>query len=69
MRVIARGAEAVGRGHLFPHQQAQLVGPVQVARVLDLLVLAHAVEAHQLGQFDVAPEVLVGRRGHEGFGQ
>ncbi|EEF23642.1 conserved hypothetical protein, partial [Ricinus communis] len=57
--------EPVGRRHFFPHEQAQLVGPVQVARILDLLVLAHAVEAHQLGQFDVALQVLVGRCRHE----
>jgi hypothetical protein len=33
--------ETIGARHLFPHEQPQSVGPVQVARVLDLLVLAN----------------------------
>ena len=54
--------EPVGARHLLPDHEAQPVGPVQVARVLDLLVLAHAVEAHGLGQLDVAAQrARVGR--------
>ena len=66
---LDRGAgEAVGRRHLFPDQQAEAVGPVQVARVLDLLVLAHAVEAHRLGQLDVAAQRVVVRRRQQRVG-
>ena len=60
--------ETVGRRHFFPYQQTQPVGPIQVARVLDLLMLAHAIEAHRLGQFDVAPQGIVGRRGQQRVG-
>ena len=56
--------EAVGRRHLAPHQQAQPVRPVQVAGILELLVLAHTVEAHGLRQLDVAADRGVVRRGH-----
>ena len=68
-RALDRGArEAVRRRHFLPHQQAEPVGPVQVARVLDLLVLAHAVEAHRLGELDVAPQRVVARRGQQRVG-
>ena len=40
--------EAVGARHLLPDEQPEAVRPVEVARVLDLLVLAHAVEPHRL---------------------
>ena len=68
-RSLDRGArEAVRRRHLLPDHEAEPVGPVEVARVLDLLVLANAVEAHRLGELDVLPEGLVARRRHERVG-
>ena len=38
--------EAIGARHLLPHGEADAIGPVEIARVLDLLMLADAVEAH-----------------------
>ena len=60
--VLGRGRVLVEVGHLTPDQEAQPVGPVQPARILDLLVLAGAVEAHGLGQLNVAPQVSVAGR-------
>src|SRR5690242_19301835 len=40
--------EAVRRWHLPPYDEPESIRPVQVARILDLLVLAHAIEAHCL---------------------
>src|ERR1700730_17281924 len=51
--------------HLCPHQESEGVGPIQPAGILDLLMLARAVETHRLGELDVATQVVVGRRGHE----
>src|SRR5581483_7574553 len=60
--------EAVRARHLPPHEEAEPVGPVEVARILDLLVLADPVEAHALRELDVAAEGgVVGRR-HSGLG-
>ncbi len=39
------------------------VGPIEKSRTLDLLMLTHSVEAHRLGQFDIAANrLIVGRR-------
>ena len=51
--------------HLAPDQEAEPVGPVEPAGILDLLVLASAVEAELLGQLDVTPEAGIARRGEE----
>ncbi len=59
--------EAIGAGHLLPDQQAEPIGPVQIARVLELLMLAHAVEAHRLGQLDIAPQRRVVWRGQSRY--
>src|SRR5687767_5284763 len=56
-------AEAIGAGHLLPHEQALVVGPVEEAWVLDLLMLAYAIEAHRLDEQYVASQRLVVRRG------
>jgi hypothetical protein len=50
-------AAAVGvrARQLGPHEQAQSVRPRQEARVLELLVLADAVEAERLGELDIGP--------------
>ena len=58
-------AVLVGVRHLAPDEEAHLVAPIQPARVLDLLVLAGAVEAERLGELDVALDRLVGRRGQD----
>ena len=47
-------------GRLPVHQQPQPVGPAQVAVIVDLVVLADAVEAHLLGQQHLVPDLLVG---------
>ena len=47
--------EFVGVGDLAPDHQAEFVGPVQEARILDLLVDAHGVEAESLDQLDLLP--------------
>ena len=54
--------ETVGTRHLLPDQEAGTVGPVQIAWILDLLVLADAVEPHGFRQFDVALQCMVIRR-------
>ena len=59
--------EPIGAGHLLPDQQAQPVGPIEIARIFDLLVLADAVEAHRLGQLDVAAQGVVVGRGQPGL--
>ena len=56
------GVEFVRRRHLARHQQAHFVGPIKIARVLHLLVLARAVEAHGLGRLDIGLDGLVRRR-------
>ncbi|MNI11195.1 hypothetical protein D3C73_643320 [compost metagenome] len=49
--------------HLAPYQITQPVRPVEVTRILYLLVLARAVEAHLFGQLNVPFQILVaGRR-------
>ena len=40
-----------------------MIGPVEEAGVFDFLVFAYAVEAHGLGEEDVADEGVVGRGG------
>src|SRR3954462_11139548 len=62
------GGEAVRAGHLGPDHHSQAGGPVEVARILDLLVLAHAVEAHLTDGLDVTPDHLVARRSQPGLG-
>jgi hypothetical protein len=54
--------------HLTPDEEAESVGPVQPARIFDLLVLACAVEAHLLRQLDVATQCRVGRCGEQAVG-
>ena len=58
----------VGVGRLAPHHHAQPVAPVEEAGILDLLVDAHAVEAHRLGHLHLAPERVGGRGGEVGLG-
>src|SRR6266850_3401148 len=52
----------VEAGHLGPDQEAELVGPVQPARVLDFLMLASPVEAERPGELDIAPKSGIARR-------
>jgi hypothetical protein len=49
-------------------EQAHLVGPVEIPRVLELLVLAGAVEAHGFGHLDVVLDGFVGRRSQRALG-
>src|SRR5579871_5814115 len=49
-------------GHLLPDQQPQLVRPVQIPRIFDLLVLANPIESHRFRQFHVPPQRCVVRR-------
>ena len=58
----------VGVGHLARDEIAQLVGPVEEARILHLLVLARAVEAHRLRGLDVVLDGLVGGRRQQRLG-
>ena len=60
--------EAIGAGHLLPDQQSQAIGPVEVAGILDLLVLANAIETHRLGQLHVAAQSVPIRRRHAAVG-
>src|SRR6202171_3683106 len=46
-------SEPICTRHLLPYQQPKDVGPIKVAGIFDLLMLAYAVEAHLLGQFHV----------------
>jgi hypothetical protein len=55
--------EAIGAGHLAPHGEADVVGPIEIAWIFDLLVLAYPVEAHVARELHVAPVgVVVGGR-------
>src|SRR5206468_1796671 len=55
--------EAIRAGHFLPHQQPEHVGPVEEARIFDLLVLADAVEAELFYELDVTPKRMIVRRG------
>ena len=59
VRSTARGENSKALGDLAPHQEAEPVGPVQEARVLDLLVQARGVEAELLDELDLGAQ---GRR-------
>src|SRR5216683_1486030 len=52
----------VEAGHLRPDQEAERVGPVEPARILDLLMLPRPVEAERLRQLDVASKHVIARR-------
>src|SRR3954465_6344787 len=54
-----RAREAVRGGHLLPHQETEPVSPVEIARMLDLLMLPHAVEAHGLRKLHVSTQRLI----------
>src|SRR6476620_11241509 len=57
-----RAGEAIRRWHFLPNYQTKPVRPVHIARVLYLLVLSYAVEAHGLRQSNIVPQsVVVGR--------
>ena len=45
--------------HLVPHQKTQPVGPVEPARVFDLLVFPRPVETERFRELDVAPQRIV----------
>src|SRR4029077_11242230 len=55
------GSEAIDAWHLLPNQESECIGPIQVARILDLLMLAYAVEAHSAREDDVATQARVVR--------
>jgi hypothetical protein len=55
-------------GKLAPHQAAQSVGPVEGARVEDLLVKPRPVEPRRQGKLDVVAERLVAGRGVDAIG-
>ena len=54
--------EPIGARHLLPDGQAQRIRPVEIPRVLDLLVLAHAVEPHFARDLHVAAQRVIVRR-------
>ena len=58
----------IGAGNVVHDEQAQAVGPVVVARVVDLDVAAQHVEAQILGQLNVAADDIVGRIAVESIG-
>ena len=60
--------QPVGAGQLAPHQQPQLVRPVQVAGILKLLMLARAVVAHGPGQLHIPAQRVVTGRGQQSVG-
>ena len=60
--------EPVGARHFFPYQKTELVGPVVIARILDLLVLPHAIEPHRLRKLHVATQRIVFRRRQPALG-
>src|SRR5215207_8332984 len=66
--VDAAQGESIGAGHLLPDQQSQAISPVEVPRILDLLMLANAIETHRLGQFHVTSQSMPIRRGHAAVG-
>ncbi len=53
--------KAVGARQLRPDEQAETVGPVEVAGVFELLMFADAVESQRLGEFDIFAERRVVR--------
>ena len=61
-------AVGVGRGHVLPYHQAELVAPVVPPARLHLDVLAHHVEAVALHHHDVVGQCLVGRGGVDAVG-
>src|SRR5215208_5864962 len=66
--IDATQGEAIGAGHLLPDQETQAIRPVEIPRILDLLVLANAIEPHRLGKLDVAAQSIVIRRRHAAVG-
>src|ERR1700688_3508205 len=56
-------------GHLAPSEKAEPIRPIVPTRILDLLVLARAVEAHRFRELDVPAQVRARRRGHEAAGE
>src|ERR1700686_4242658 len=56
-------------GHLAPGEKTQPIRPVVPARILDLLMLARAVEAHRFRELDVPAQVRARRCGHEAAGE
>ena len=55
-------------GHLARNQEAHAVRPIKEAWVLDLLVLAGAVEAHLFGETDIVLDGFVGGRREDALG-
>jgi hypothetical protein len=68
VRLIAVRVKRYADGISSQTRRPELVGPVEIARVLDLLVLAHAVEAHRLGELDVLLQRGVVRRRQQRVG-
>ena len=58
--------ETISRGHFLPNHESQCIGPVEIPRVLNLLVLADAIEAHGLGQLHILAQRLVAGRREQG---
>ena len=60
--------EFVSVGHFARDQKAEVVGPIEIARIFQLLVLARAIEAHLLGHADVVLDSFVGGRRQDAVG-
>src|SRR6266851_6141144 len=44
---------AIRAGHLLPNEQAEGIGPIQVTRVFNFLVLARPIETHVLSELHI----------------